>query len=95
MSLQREHILDSGAFAACWAALILSFAAFHQSSTPYTPPEEFWIKNLHITVQFAAVNGMWIAVSVDAIAAVRFLGIYTLAGHNLAPPVAVASTPSR
>jgi hypothetical protein len=55
----------------------------------------FWIKNLHITVQFAAVNGMWIAVSVDAIAAVRFLGIYTLAGHNLAPPVAVASTPSR
>lgn len=55
----------------------------------------FWIKNLHITVQFAAVNGMWIAVSVDAIAAVRFLGIYTLAGHNLAPPAAVASTPSR
>jgi hypothetical protein len=54
----------------------------------------FWIKNLHITVQFAAVNGMWIAVSVDAIAAVRLLGIYTLAGHNLAPPVAVASTPS-
>ena len=50
----------------------------------------FWIKDLHITVQFAAVNGMWIAVSVDAIAAVRFLGIYTLAGHNLAPPVAVA-----
>jgi hypothetical protein len=38
-----------------------------------------------MTVQFAAVNGMWIAVSVDAIAAVRFLGIYTLAGHNLVP----------
>lgn len=55
----------------------------------------FWIKNPHITVQFAAVNGMWIAVSLDAIAAVRFLGIYTLAGHNLASPVAVASTPSR
>ncbi len=55
----------------------------------------FWIKNIHITVQFAAVTGMWMAVSVDAIAAVRFLGIYTLAGHNLAPPVAVASTPSR
>src|SRR5580693_450759 len=54
----------------------------------------FWIKDLHITVQFAAVNGMWIAVSVDAIAAVRFLGIYTLAGHNLAQPVAVASTPA-
>lgn len=55
----------------------------------------FWIKDLHITVLFAAVNGMWISVSVDAIAAVRFLGIYTLAGHNLTPPVAVANTPSR
>ena len=54
----------------------------------------FWIKDLHITVQFAAVNGMWIAVSLDASAAVRLLGIYTLAGHNLAPPVAVARTPA-
>src|SRR5579862_1987720 len=39
--LQREHILDSGTFAACWVALILSFSCFHSSSTPYTPPEEF------------------------------------------------------
>ena len=54
-----------------------------------------WIENLHITVQFADVNAMWIPVSVDAIATIHFLGIYTLAGHNLAPPVAVASTPSR
>jgi hypothetical protein len=38
----------------------------------------FWINDFHIPVQFAAVNGMWIPVSVDAIAAVRLLGIYNL-----------------
>jgi len=54
----------------------------------------FWIKDLHITVQFAAVNGMWIPVSVDAIATIRLLGIFSLAGHNLGPPAAVASTPA-
>ncbi len=55
----------------------------------------FWIKDLHLTVQFASVNEMWLPVSVDAIAAVRFLGVYSLAGHNLAPSVTAASTPSR
>jgi hypothetical protein len=47
----------------------------------------FWVKDLHITVQFADVNGMWIPVSVDAIATVRFLGIYSLSGLDLAPPI--------
>jgi hypothetical protein len=54
----------------------------------------FWIKDLHITVQFAAVNGMWIPVSVDAIATVRFLGIYSLSGLDLVPPIAASSPPS-
>ena len=43
----------------------------------------FWIKDLHFAVQFASVNEMWLPVSVHAIAVVRFLGIYSLAGHNL------------
>ena len=60
---------------------------------PLKPPS-FWIKDLHITVQFAAVNGMWIPVSVDAIATVRFLGIYSLSGLNLVPPIAASSPPS-
>lgn len=51
----------------------------------------FWIKDLHITVQFAAVDGMWIPVSVDAIATVRFLGIYSLSGLDLAPPITASS----
>jgi len=54
----------------------------------------FWIKDLHITVQYAAVNEMWIPVSVDAIATIRFLGIYSLSGHDLAPPIAVSSAQS-
>ena len=55
----------------------------------------FWIKDLHLTVQFATVNEMWLPVSVHAIAAVRFLGVYSLAGHNLAASVTAASTPRR
>ena len=38
-----------------------------------------WIKDIHITLQFAEVNEMWISVSIDAIATVRLLGPYTLA----------------
>ncbi len=48
----------------------------------------FWIEDLHITVQFAAVSGMWIPVFVHAIATVRLLGICTLTGRNLAAPIA-------
>ena len=39
-----------------------------------------WIKDSYITLQFAEVNGMWISVSLDAIATVRLLGRYTLVG---------------
>ena len=44
----------------------------------------FWITTLHLTMQFATLNGMWVPVSFDAIATIRFLGEYTLAGLN--PP---------
>jgi len=46
----------------------------------------FWIEGVHITLQFAQLNGMWIPISFDAIARVRFLGLYTLAGLNLPAP---------
>jgi hypothetical protein len=42
-----------------------------------------WIKNIHITLQFAELGGMWVPVSFDAIATVRLLGQYTLAGLNI------------
>jgi hypothetical protein len=50
-----------------------------------------WVEDLHITVQFAEVNTMWLPVSVDAIATIHFLGIYTLSGLDVLPP-AVASS---
>jgi hypothetical protein len=53
-----------------------------------------WVKDLHITVQFADVNGMWLPVSVDAIATIHFLGIYTLSGLDLLPPVVASSAPN-
>jgi hypothetical protein len=43
----------------------------------------FWIKNIHITLQFAELGGMWVPVSFDAIATVRLLGQFTLAGLNI------------
>ncbi len=53
-----------------------------------------WVEDLHITVQFADVNGMWLPVSVDAIATIHFLGIYTLSGLDLLPPVVASSAPT-
>ena len=43
----------------------------------------FWIKDIHITLQYSELNGMWIPVSFDAIATVRLLGQYILAGLNI------------
>lgn len=42
-----------------------------------------WIKNIHITMQFAELNGAWVPVSFDAIASVRLAGQYTLTGLNV------------
>jgi hypothetical protein len=53
----------------------------------------FWVKDLHITVQFADVNGMWIPFSVDAIATIRFLGIYSLSGLDMPTPIAASAAP--
>lgn len=54
----------------------------------------FWIKSLHITIEFATVNGLWLPVSVDAVAALRVLGLYTLSGVDLAASI-TPSNPSR
>jgi hypothetical protein len=43
----------------------------------------FWIKNIHFTLQFAELGGMWVPVSFDAIATVRLLGQFRLAGLNI------------
>jgi hypothetical protein len=43
----------------------------------------FWITDIHITMQFGEVGSMWMPISVDAIATVRFSGQYTIAGHNI------------
>src|SRR5579864_3596144 len=53
-----------------------------------------WVEDLHITVQYADVNGMWLPVSVDAIATIHFLGIYTLSGLDLLPPVVASTAPN-
>lgn len=52
-----------------------------------------WIKDIHITVQFALLNGMWMPVSFDAIATVHFLGQYTLTGLNVGAADLSSTTP--
>jgi hypothetical protein len=52
----------------------------------------FWIKDIHITLQFAELSGMWVPISFDAIATVRLLGQYTLAGLNIPVPVSLSTT---
>jgi hypothetical protein len=51
-----------------------------------------WIKDSYITLQFAEVDGMWITVSLDAIATVRLLGRYTLTGLYVGTRSAVSTT---
>jgi hypothetical protein len=53
----------------------------------------FWIKSIHIILQFAELGGMWVPISFDATATVRFLGQYTLAGHNIRVPDPLSSAP--
>ena len=52
----------------------------------------FWLKNIHITLQFAELGGTWVPVTFDAVATVRLLGQYTLAGLTIrsseSPPAA-------
>jgi len=53
----------------------------------------FWLKGIHITLQFAELGGMWVPYSFDAIATVRLLGQYTLAGLNIRSPDQPSTTP--
>jgi len=53
----------------------------------------FWIMALRLTMQFEQLNGMWVPVSFDAIATIRFLGEYTLAGINIPSSESRSSVP--
>jgi hypothetical protein len=59
-----------------------TFRVRRMQGVPAKSPS-FWITTLHLTMQFATLNGMWVPVSFDAIATIRFLGEYTLAGLNI------------
>ncbi len=54
----------------------------------------FWLKNIHITLQFAQLGGMWVPVTFDAIATVRLLGQYTLAGVNIGSSESPSTVPN-
>ena len=60
--------------------------------TPAKNPS-VWIKNIHITMQFAELSGAWVPVSFDAIANVRLAGRYTLTGLNVEVPTEASLGP--
>jgi len=60
--------------------------------TPAKNPS-VWIKNIHITMQFAELSGAWVPVSFDAIANVRLAGQYTLTGLNVEVPAQASLGP--
>jgi hypothetical protein len=53
----------------------------------------FWLKNIHITLQFAQLGGMWVPVTFDAIATVRLLGQYTHAGLTIRSSESLSTAP--
>jgi len=59
-----------------------SFRIRRIEGVPAASPS-FWLKNIHITLQFAPLGGMLVPVSVDAVATVRFFGQYTLASLTI------------
>jgi hypothetical protein len=59
-----------------------TFRVRRMEGSPAKNPS-FWIAGIHLTLQFAELNGMWIPVSFDSIATVRLFGQYTLAGRNI------------
>jgi hypothetical protein len=54
----------------------------------------FWLTDLHITLQYAEVGGMWVLVTVDGLAKVRFLGQFTLTGLNIPPSEFLSPAPN-
>jgi hypothetical protein len=54
----------------------------------------FWLSDLHITFQYAEVDGEWVLVTVDGLAKVRFLGQFTLTGLNIRPPESSSPGPN-
>jgi hypothetical protein len=53
----------------------------------------FWLKDLHITLQYGELGGIWVPVAFDAIAKVRFLGEFTLAGVNIKRSESLSAAP--
>jgi hypothetical protein len=53
----------------------------------------FWLKDIRISLQFAELGGMWVPVTFDSIATVRFLGQYTLAGLTIRSSESTSTAP--
>ena len=53
----------------------------------------FWLKELHVTLQYGTLCGMWVPVTYDAVAKIRILGDFTLDGVSRHQPEANSDGP--
>jgi hypothetical protein len=74
-----------------------SFRILRLEGEPNKNPS-FWVKDVHITLDFGDVSGMWLQTHTRATARVRFAGDYKMYSHDMryetAPVVASASAHS-
>src|SRR5262249_15885082 len=59
----------------------------------------FWLKEVHLSMDFNNVSGMWLRTSTEAVASVRFFGQHTMherdVKYETAPIVAASNRPKR
>jgi len=55
----------------------------------------FWLKDLHITLQYGELGGVWVPVTYGAIAEIRILGKFTLNGVTVQRPESRSVDPKR
>ena len=67
-----------------------TFRIWRIEGTPIRKPS-WWIKTLHITLQFEEVKGMWLHTSLKVTAFVRFFGKYVLTGQDVGLQTTVSS----
>ncbi len=58
-----------------------SFRIVHLEGAPLKDPS-FWIRDVHLRLDFAEVNGMWLQTETQATARVRWIGVFNLIGRD-------------
>jgi len=70
-----------------------TFLLLRVEGEPVKSPS-WWIRDVHVTMRFADVDGTWMRTLTHAVANVRFKGRYVMESRNLEHPSAAAAVPA-